>query len=61
MIGAGFYSNLFGFGLGGILSSLLGTFPIITITNIILFIASLSTFTFILAAVLVKNKPKVKI
>ena len=40
---------------------MLGTYQIITIDNIMLFIASFATLSFFLSAILVKNKPKVSI
>jgi hypothetical protein len=61
VIGIGFYSNLFGYGLGGILSGLIGTYSIISIENIMLFLASLATLSFFLSAIFVKNKPKISI
>ena len=61
VIGIAFYSNLLEFGLGGTLSSLIGYYNIVTVSNILLSIAAASTISFLIAVVIVRNKPKIKI
>lgn len=58
VIGIGFYSNLLGFGLGGTLSSWLGT---ITVQSIITALAIIATISFLACTLLVKNHPKIRI
>lgn len=60
-IGIGFYSNLIGFGAGGLLTTLyVGEDPK-KIETQSLILAILSTVAFLLSLILVKNKPKVPI
>lgn len=59
-IGIGFYSNIFGFGIGGILISLIGRSKE-GVAIVIIIISSLAALSLIISLLIVRNKPKVRI
>lgn len=56
----GFYSNVFGFGIGGILVSVIGDFPG-GIKEVLIIVSSLAAVALIVSLLLVRNEPKVRV
>lgn len=59
-IGLGFYSNIFGFGTGGILASVIGR-SVTGVRVVILILSACAAVALIVSLLLVRNQPKIRI